>query len=92
MVVAAQTEKTHLEDLAELPSEMLEDEVEARERRLRRLFRRWPNLTHDEHSRMRRLYTERLHLARLLGSLRARRSVSSRDQGGTSKTGGDRLG
>jgi hypothetical protein len=61
------------DNLASLPADALERAVEARERRLDRLFRRWPNLTRDEGSTLRRLYRERVRLARVLGSRRARR-------------------
>jgi hypothetical protein len=70
-----ESERPLPENLAELPAETLEQAVEARERRLTRLFRRWPKLTGEERSNLRRLYGERLRLARALGS---RRSTSSR--------------
>jgi hypothetical protein len=68
-----ESEKPLPENLADLPSATLEQAVEARERRLMRLFRRWPRLTREERSILRRIYGERLRLAKVLGSRRSRR-------------------
>jgi len=61
------------EDLTKLPSRVLEHRVDVRDRRLTRLFRRWPTLTRAEFSELRQLYEERLRLAKALGAKRKRR-------------------
>lgn len=60
------------EDVTEVPPETLERGTKARDRRLRRLFRRWPALTRAELAELRRLYDERMRLATLHGSRRRR--------------------
>jgi hypothetical protein len=61
------------EDLSELDPRALERATNARDRRLSPLFRRWPSLSGLELSELKRLYNERLRLARYLGR-RGRRS------------------
>jgi hypothetical protein len=61
------------EDLSELKPEALELAARARDKRLGPLFRRWPSLSRLELSELKRLYNERLRLARYLGK-RSRRS------------------
>ena len=56
------------EDLSELEREALERATNARDRRVSRLFRRWPSLSGHELSELKRLYNERLRLARHFGS------------------------
>jgi hypothetical protein len=57
-------------DLSEFDSEGLERARDVRERRLTPLFRRWPVLSAIETGELRRLYEERIRLARYIGSLR----------------------
>lgn len=66
------------DDLAELRPEALELAAKARDKRLGPLFRRWPALSRLELSELKRLYNERLRLARQVGSRsnRSRRSDS----------------
>jgi hypothetical protein len=61
------------EDLSELDAGALERAANSRDNRLSPLFRRWPSLSGVERSELKRLYNERLRLARHLGR-RARRS------------------
>jgi hypothetical protein len=60
------------EDVKGSSLEALERETKARDRRLTRLFRRWPTLTQAELGELRRLYEERMRLAKLDGSRRRR--------------------
>jgi hypothetical protein len=62
------------EDVTTLPSEVLEDQAEVRDRYLSSLFRRWPALKGAELGELRRLYDERLRLAKSLGARRQRDS------------------
>jgi len=55
------------EDLSELDLQALDRATNSRERRLSPLFRRWPSLSGGERSELKRLYNERLRLARHLG-------------------------
>jgi hypothetical protein len=61
------------EDLSELDARALERAANSRDSRLSPLFRRWPSLNGAERSELKRLYNERLRLARHLGR-RGRRS------------------
>ena len=61
------------EDLSELDPRALEGATDSRDKRLSPLFRRWPSLSRVERSELKRLYNERLRLARHLGK-RNRRS------------------
>lgn len=61
------------EDLSELDARALERAANSRDSRLSPLFRRWPSLGGAERSELKRLYNERLRLARHLGR-RGRRS------------------
>lgn len=58
-----------------LPSEALEREAEVRDRHITSLFRRWPALNGAELSDLRRLYDERLRLAKSVGARRQRASL-----------------
>ena len=58
------------EDLSELDNSELEKERDARDRRVARLMRRWPELSRPEMRELRRAYAERLRLARYVGRLR----------------------
>jgi hypothetical protein len=55
------------EDLSELEPAALERAADARDERLSPLFRRWPSLSGIELSELKRLYNERLRLAKYLG-------------------------
>jgi hypothetical protein len=68
------------ENLSVLDSEVLADAREARDRKIAPLFRRWPKLTSPELRELRRLYEERVRLARHWGALRRRR-LKSRSAG-----------
>ena len=50
--------------------EGLKRENDERDRRLTPLFRRWPSLNAIEMTELRRLFDERIRLARRIGSLR----------------------
>ena len=63
------------EAVTTLPSQALEREVEVRDIHITRLFRRWPALKRAELSELRRLYDERLRLAKSLGARRKRASL-----------------
>ena len=66
------------EDLSELEPEAVELAARARDKRLAPLFRRWPSLSRPELSELKRLYNERLRLARHLGSAAVRGSRCAR--------------
>ena len=55
------------EDLSELGRAALEHATTARDDKLTPLFRRWPSLNRTEDSELKRLYNERLRLARFAG-------------------------
>jgi hypothetical protein len=59
-------------DVASLSAEMLEHQAEVQDRRLSSLFRRWPALQGPELAELRRLYDDRLRLAKSLGARRQR--------------------
>jgi hypothetical protein len=63
-------------DLAAAEPSVLKREAEARDERMSPLFRRWPNLSRSEMAELRRLYSERLRLARYVGARRRRRRVT----------------
>jgi hypothetical protein len=58
------------EDLSELKPAALERAANVRDNRLSPLFRRWPSLNRLELSELKRLYNERLRLARYAGKRR----------------------
>jgi hypothetical protein len=60
------------EDLSELKPSALERAANVRDNRLSPLFRRWPSLNRLELSELKRLYNERLRLARYAGKRRRR--------------------
>jgi hypothetical protein len=60
------------DDLSMLERETLNEAREEQDARLTPLFRRWPALSTHEMTELRRLYSERLRVARHLGSLRSR--------------------
>lgn len=60
------------EDLSQLKPAALERAANLRDKRLSPLFRRWPSLNRLELSELKRLYTERLRLAKHLGKRRRR--------------------
>jgi hypothetical protein len=62
------------EDVTALPADVLERQAEVRDRRLASLFRRWPALKGAELAELRRLYEDRLRLAKSLGARRQRHS------------------
>jgi hypothetical protein len=55
------------EDLSQLNPAALERAANARDKRLSPLFRRWPSLNRLELSELKRLYNERLLIARYVG-------------------------
>ena len=60
------------DDLSTIEPETLHDPREEQDARLTRLFRRWSVLSKREMSELRRLYSERLRVARHLRFLRGR--------------------
>jgi hypothetical protein len=60
------------ENLSALSDERLREERNARDERLRPLFRRWPSLSKFEMRELRRVYNERVRLARRIGRTRRR--------------------
>jgi hypothetical protein len=60
------------DDLSKLAPEALRRAAKARDKRLTPLFRRWPSLSRLELSELKRLYSERLRLARYVGTRRRR--------------------
>jgi hypothetical protein len=61
------------EDLSQLKPAEIERAAAVRDKRLSPLFRRWPSLSRLELSELKRLYNERLRVAKYVGS-RNRRS------------------
>lgn len=55
------------EDLGRLDEDQLVVQAKVRDERLTPLFRRWPRLARDELRELRRLYSERVRLARYIG-------------------------
>lgn len=66
--------KTLPDDLAALDASELSEQRALRDEHLAPLFRRWPVLSRPETETLRRLYAERLQIAKYLGRLRLRRS------------------
>jgi hypothetical protein len=60
------------ENLSALSDERLREERNARDERLRPLFCRWPSLSKFEMRELRRVYNERVRLARRIGRTRRR--------------------
>lgn len=58
------------ENLSTLTPETLEEAVETRDKRMSPLFRRWPSLSKLESAELKRLYGERLRVAKFLGKRR----------------------
>jgi hypothetical protein len=61
-------------EISELNAEALERAANVREKRLSPLFRRWPALSRIELAELKRLYNERLLIARYLGRRRVRQA------------------
>jgi hypothetical protein len=59
------------ENLSALDGEALLEERAARDEKLRPLFRRWPALSKSEMRELRRVYAERLRIARWIGDVDA---------------------
>lgn len=68
-------------DLSTLEPSSLEQARNERDERLTLLFRRWPALSQLELRELRRLYDERIRIAKHLGSLRRRRRADARPSG-----------
>jgi hypothetical protein len=66
------------DDLAVMGTAELSEQRSLRDDRLETLFQRWPALNRLELRQLRRMYAERLRIARYVGRLRARRT--SREQ------------
>jgi hypothetical protein len=64
-------------DLEQLDPDEVVVQTSRRDERLDPLFRRWPQLARDELRELRRLYSDRVRLARHSGRLRRRRSRRS---------------
>jgi len=62
------------DDLAALGTQDLEQQRAVRDEALAPLFRRWPTLDRVEMLNLRRVYSERLRIARYLGRLRRGRA------------------
>jgi hypothetical protein len=60
------------EDLDRLNEDQLVVQARVRDERLTPLFRRWPRLARDELRELRRLYSERVRLARYIGRVNRR--------------------
>jgi len=58
------------QDLSDLDTREIETVRDEQDRRLTPLFRRWPALSARERAELRRVYTERLRIARFLGKRR----------------------
>jgi hypothetical protein len=61
------------QNLSGLTREKLRRAVRTRDERLTPLFRRWPRLNRGEMEELKRLYQERLRVAKQLGRNRSRR-------------------
>jgi hypothetical protein len=61
-------------DLELLDADELGVQTRTRDERITPLFRRWPKLARDELQELRRLYAERLRIARYVGELRRKRT------------------
>jgi hypothetical protein len=62
------------DDLAAVGSAELSEQRAIRDDKLAPLFKRWPALSRPELGQLRRMYEERLRIARYLGRRRARGS------------------
>jgi S-adenosylmethionine:diacylglycerol 3-amino-3-carboxypropyl transferase len=62
------------DDLAVLEAAELSEQRALRDDELAPLFQRWPALNRLELRRLRRMYAERLRIARYVGRVRARRA------------------
>jgi hypothetical protein len=62
------------DDLAVMGTAELSEQRSLRDDRLETLFQRWPALNRLELRQLRRMYAERLRIARYVGRLRARRT------------------
>jgi hypothetical protein len=58
------------ENLSSLDDEALLEERDERDEILRPLFRRWPSLSRFEMNKLRRVYNERVRLAKWIGRTR----------------------
>jgi hypothetical protein len=61
------------DDLDSLDAKRLASETATRDEQLAPLFRRWPRLSRPETTEMKRLWNERMRLARYVGRRRSRR-------------------
>ena len=61
------------DDLAVMGTAELSEQRALRDDEIAPLFQRWPALNRSELGRLRRMYAERLRIARYIGRLRARR-------------------
>jgi hypothetical protein len=64
------------ENLSPLGDEELLEARDARDAKLRPLFRRWPSLSRHELVELRRVYGERVRLAKWIGGTRRKRNVA----------------
>jgi hypothetical protein len=64
------------ENLSSLGDEELLEARDARDEKLRPLFRRWPSLSRPEMVELRRIYNERVRLAKWIGRTRRKRKVA----------------
>ena len=60
------------QNLAALSPERASQAADARDKRISALFRRWPSLNRAETSELKRLYNERVRVARYIGAVRTR--------------------
>jgi hypothetical protein len=68
-------------NLSTLTREKLQQAVRTRDERLTPLFRRWPKLNRLEMEELRRLYQERVRVAKHLGRKRSLRRRAGRESG-----------
>ena len=80
------------DDLAALDAADLASQITRREELIAPLFRRWPKLSHVETRQLRRLYTERVRIAKYLGKLRAAAVTATPDKRGGRHDPGRALG
>jgi hypothetical protein len=64
------------ENLSSLGDEELLRARDARDTKLRPLFRRWPSLSTPEMVELKRVYNERVRLAKWIGRTRRKRNVA----------------
>ena len=69
------------DDLAGMAPTELSEQRALRDDRLTKLFRRWPALNRVERRQLRRMYAERLRIARYVGRVRRRRASKSSGRG-----------